>query len=132
MTYHFEIEGKPFPKQRPRFVRATGRAYTPKETVSFEQRVGEIAGEAIPSPLTGPIVITIEAIFKPAKSWSQKKRDASMRKPHTQRPDLDNIGKAIMDGLNGVAFVDDSQVYQIILHKSWGEEECTRIQVEER
>ncbi|KJU83118.1 Endodeoxyribonuclease, RusA-like protein, partial [Candidatus Magnetobacterium bavaricum] len=34
---------------------------------------------------------------------------------HTKRPDLDNLGKAIMDALNKVAYYDDSQI--VDLHK---------------
>ena len=36
---------------------------------------------------------------------------------YTSRPDVDNIAKAVMDGLNGVAFHDDSQITTIITAK---------------
>lgn len=36
-----------------------------------------------------------------------------------KRPDLDNIVKLVMDGLNGVAFHDDSQVIEIHAFSEW-------------
>ena len=35
------------------------------------------------------------------------------RTPHTSRPDLDNLVKSVSDGLNGVAFRDDSQITEL-------------------
>lgn len=70
----FAIPGKPFAKQRPRFSRATGRAFTPGQTVSFERQVGLIASQHVPEPLTGPVAIDIIAVFEPAASWPKKRR----------------------------------------------------------
>lgn len=132
MTVTLTIPGKPFAKQRVKFSRATGSAYTPKETVSFEGTVGRIAAEHFPEPLEGPVVVTIRAIFEPPKSWSKKKREAHLYGPHTQRPDLDNIEKAILDGLNRIAFADDGQVYETNTRKTWGEQAKTIVTIEER
>ena len=68
----FEIPGKPFAKQRPRATRQ-GRVYTPKETVSFERTVGQIAAHHFPKPFDGPVSVFIWATFQPPKSWSRKK-----------------------------------------------------------
>lgn len=132
MTVTLIIPGKPFAKQRPRFSRKSGRAFTPKETVSFEATVAAIAVQQFPEPLLGPVVLTIRAIFEPPQSWSQKKKDAHLYTPHTQRPDLDNIEKAILDGLNRVAFADDGQVYELNTRKTWGEQARTIVRIEER
>lgn len=116
----FEIYGKPFAKQRPRFSRASGRAFTPKETISFENTVRAEASRHFPQPISGPVRVTIRATFQPAKSWSKKKTDAHLSRPHTQTPDVDNIGKAICDGLNRIAFYDDKQVAEMNIRKIWG------------
>jgi Holliday junction resolvase RusA-like endonuclease len=125
----FEIPGKPFAKQRPRATRQ-GRVYTPKETVSFERTVGQIAMQHFPQPITGPIKVTIWATFEPAASWSAKKTAAVIGTYHTQRPDLDNIEKAILDGLNRIAFADDGQVAWVEKRKIWGPEAKTVVTVE--
>jgi Holliday junction resolvase RusA-like endonuclease len=126
----FEIPGKPFAKQRPRFSRRSGRTYTPGETVSFERTVGQIALEHFPKPITGPVKLTIWATFQPPVSWSKKKTAELMNRPHTQKPDLDNVAKAICDGLNRIAFVDDGQIYEIVMRKVWGPQPRTVIEVE--
>lgn len=130
MRVTFNIPGKPFAKQRPRFSRASGTAFTPAQTVSFERTVGQIATQHFPAPIEGPVGLVITATFQPPKSWSQKKRAAHLGRPHTQKPDLDNIGKAICDGLNRIAFADDSQVCATTMIKVWGEIEQTAIIVE--
>lgn len=126
----FTIPGKPFAKQRPRSTRQ-GRVYTPKETVSFERTVGQIAAQHFQEPLTGPVRVTILATFQPAKSWSKRKVAEHMSRPHTQRPDLDNCAKAILDGLNRIAWADDGQVASMEVRKVWGPAAQTVVFVEE-
>jgi Holliday junction resolvase RusA-like endonuclease len=128
----FTIPGKPFGKQRPR---ATGRGgfarmYTPKETVSFERVVGQIALPLFPAPITGPVRLTVFATFEPAASWSKKKRAQHLHRHHTQKPDTDNILKALKDGLNRIAWVDDSQVCEVVARKVWGLHAQTVVHVE--
>ena len=124
----FTIHGKPFAKQRPRHGKFT--TYTPKETVSFEAHVGSVALPLFDQPLTGPVKVAIWATFKPAVSWSKKKTAAHLGRYHTQKPDLDNIEKAILDGLNRIAFRDDSQVAEVQKRKIWGPDAKTVVTVE--
>ena len=49
------------------------------------------------------------------KSWSEKKRLRMDGKPHTQRPDIDNICKGIFDAL----YLEDSHIHEIALKKVW-------------
>ena len=115
----FVIHGKPFAKQRPRMTRR-GITYTPSETVSFENTVRAVAAEKFLEPLEGPVRVIIEAHFETPKSWPKAKTAALQGKPHIQRPDIDNIEKAILDGLNRIAFADDSQVCDMRTRKHWG------------
>lgn len=126
----FTVPGRPFAKQRPRATRQ-GRVYTPAETVSYERAVGVIAAQHFPEPLTGPVRLTVWATFACPKSWSKRKLDATIHRPHTQRPDLDNILKAIEDGLNRIAFADDAQIAEIDARKVWGHEGKVVVMVEE-
>jgi len=130
MKVTFEIPGKPFAKQRPRFSRRNGRAFTPKETISFERQVGVIAAQYFDRPFSGPVRLSVAATFEPAKSWSKKKVAGHINRPHTQRPDGDNILKAVSDGLNRIAFEDDAQIAAFSFSKVWGPVARTVVTVE--
>jgi Holliday junction resolvase RusA-like endonuclease len=49
------------------------------------------------------------------KSWSKKKRAEMSGKPHQQKPDADNLGKAIMDAV----LKEDCEVWDIRFTKLW-------------
>lgn len=49
------------------------------------------------------------------KSWSQKKKNAHRGLPHRQKPDIDNLCKALLDAI----FKDDCHIASIQLYKHW-------------
>jgi len=51
-------------------------------------------------------------------SWSKKKREMMNGQPHQQKPDKDNLEKALLDAL----FVEDSAIWDGRVSKVWGEE----------
>lgn len=116
-AFKFVIPGKAQPKQRARTCRNkhTGRSisFTPAETVNYENLVKfsfiNAGGEIIPE---GAISLTIVCNMEIPASASKKKQAlmASNEIMPTKKPDLDNIIKSIKDGLNKVAWKDDSQV----------------------
>lgn len=111
-TVSFTVYGKPQGKARPRFTKS-GRVYTPKTTAEYEQAVTKAyiaAANGYRFEDKGVKVI-ISAYFVPAKS--------SRRTKPTIKPDIDNIIKAILDGLNGVAYNDDKQVVCVLATKSF-------------
>lgn len=63
------------------------------------------------------------------KSWSKAKKESVRYK--TSKPDLDNLAKTVLDALNGIAFVDDSQVVDLRLSKVYADKEGTNIKVVE-
>lgn len=100
MITQLRINGKAVPKGRPRFTR-TGRVYTPKTTTDWEKHV--------------------------RKCWLYQQGDTQLAGKlsayvyimgaHSARKDVDNMAKSILDGLNGVAYHDDSQVQRLIVSK---------------
>lgn len=50
------------------------------------------------------------------KSWSKKKQDAMAGMPHQQRPDKDNLEKALLDAIFG----EDCRVWDGRVTKVWG------------
>ena len=49
------------------------------------------------------------------KSWSERKKQSMLGKPHQQRPDLDNYLKAWKDSV----FEEDSVVWKVYAYKRW-------------
>ena len=49
--------------------------------------------------------------------------------PYLKKPDSDNIAKAICDSLNGVAWKDDSQISDLIVHKYYDEEDMIIVEI---
>lgn len=119
----FVVDGPPVGKGRPRFrvitAKSTGRSfvntYTPKESSSYENLVKLSYRRSYGGPphAEGPVGVGITAFFPIPKSWPKwKKETAGSGLVRTEtKPDVDNILKAILDGLNGVAYSDDKQVY---------------------
>jgi len=133
------IPGRPRGKQRPRFNRATGRAYTPQETVSFEQRVqGEWIAAGRPRMADGPLVATVRGVYQRPGSHLRVKGGltaAGMRAPFPMPSvDLDNLAKAVLDSLNGLAYKDDRQIVHLTVCRRWavdGESDHTYVHVRE-
>ena len=78
-----------------------------------------------------PVEVLVTAYIEPPKSWSKKKRETAYGKPHTKKPDADNIVKSVLDGLNGIAYNDDSQVFHEDGKKFYGEREHLWVTVQE-
>ena len=63
------------------------------------------------------IDLDIKFVIPMPTSWSEKKRVEMDGKPHTQRPDLDNLIKAFKDAL----LIEDSHVHTYHnMKKTWG------------
>lgn len=123
------LDGKPVAKSRPRFTKK-GFAYTPRGTADYERLLQAQAKEEMGQrePFDGPVRVRIEYWFPVPKSYSNKKKEALIGTPHTKKPDLDNLVKTI-DALNGVVFLDDSQVVDIRAQKMYGQTPYTIIEV---
>ena len=124
----FTVKGKPVGKGRPRFTR-TGHTYTPEKTRAYEAAV---AWECkLPSTL--PQHVSVEVMVKPPKSWNKTKtKNALGGFIAPGRPDIDNYLKAVLDGCNGVAFLDDSQVVAIYATKRYAETDGVRVIIKEK
>ena len=109
------IPGNPIAKARPRW--AKWGLYSPKKTVNYETQIKERFASEYPgfTPIDGPIRLEIRAHMMIPSSMSQKKRllmsEGKIRPD--KRPDIDNLIKAGMDALQGLAFRDDKQVVEL-------------------
>ena len=123
MQIHFQVEGDPKGKGRPRFTRAGSftRVYTDKQTLDYEAVIKSFAAEAMGStdPLETPVSVFLYVRLPVPHSYSKKRTEAclsGLEKP-CKKPDIDNIAKTYLDGMNGVVFVDDTQVVDLHVKK---------------
>jgi Holliday junction resolvase RusA-like endonuclease len=125
MTFmlHFHIDGDPVPKGRPKFTSIAGfmRTYTPRKTVDYELMV-RAAAKAAMGPtdlLETPVGVYLYIRLPIPKSHSKKRKDACLsgqEKP-IKKPDIDNLAKSILDGMNGVIWKDDAQIVSLHVTK---------------
>ena len=133
----FTVEGTAVPKQRPRI--SGHRAYTPKRTKDYEERVLNEFRSSYSGfyPAFGkdvPVRICISVIQEIPKSWSKKKRlqaELGNIVPLSRNGDIDNIAKSILDALNGFAYEDDCQVTTLIVTKQYGVNPCAEVRLME-
>lgn len=117
----------PQSKQRVRVTRS-GRSYTPSATRRFEASVRVLTAHL--EPMQG--ALTMRVVFVCARPKSLPKRLAD-RQPKPTRPDLDNLTKALLDGLQGTCFADDAQLVQmsaVKVYAALGESPCIEINLQ--
>ena len=133
----FTVDGAAVPKQRPRI--SGRRAYTPKRTKDYEERVLNAFRSSCSGfyPAFGkdvPVRICISVIQEIPRSWPKKKRqqaEAGEIVPLSRNGDVDNIAKSILDALNGFAYEDDCQVTTLIITKQYGVNPCAEVRLGE-
>lgn len=134
----FTVPGKPFGKQRPRVI-SNGRfstAYTPKETVAYENLVKfyyqtEAKGDRFPDDAV--LRVEIAAYYEIPKSTSKSKKEAMLtyKVRPTKKPDIDNVTKAICDSLNLIAYHDDSAIVDAVVKKYYSTEPRVEVCIED-
>ena len=113
--------------KRPRFGR--GRTYNNPENeqlkrdvrIAFLQACKERYGEFRYAPQGTEVTVRIRC-YKPMPR-RHPKRVKGM--PFVVKPDADNVAKGVLDGLNGVAWHDDSQVTDLVVEKCTRESDTT-------
>ena len=126
-TITMDLPFEPMPKLRPRFSIHHGRVltHTPPKTKEFETMVAEYyrLAHSYTFEQHKPITVSIDFCLSVPASTS-KKRKADMISgviKHTVKPDIDNLTKAMLDALNGIAWYDDAQITMLHVSKSYAE-----------
>ncbi|WP_373116429.1 RusA family crossover junction endodeoxyribonuclease [Holdemania massiliensis] len=135
IALRFEVQGEPKAKARPRVTRS-GIAYTPKNTILYENLVRTSFQQYYPDhiPIDCEVEAIITAYFSIPKSASQRKKELmnfGLISP-TKKPDLDNIAKAVLDSLNGIAYKDDSQIVSMWVVKKYSERPRVEVILKEK
>lgn len=93
-------DGEPVSKHRVRFNSRTKKTYTPNKTKAHERVLADLAA----MQLSGAA---------PASDWEFGIRAVFYTGTH-QRKDVDNMLKAVLDAMNGLAFLDDTLVRELM------------------
>ncbi len=83
------------------------------------------------APLQGPIHLDVVFVLGIPQSWPKWKKAAAAAGDlcHVSKPDRDNLLKLLKDALNGVFWVDDSQVCSGSCEKRYGEVPQTQVRI---
>lgn len=124
----FTVLGEPVGKGRPKFSTFNGHAmaYTPQKTVNYETLVKLSYQQQCndkPYDKDIPLRAEITAYFPMPKSTSMKRKKMMLEGQirHTKKCDADNLAKAVLDALNGIAYYDDSQVCELSVSKLYSD-----------
>ena len=103
MTFNLPIDA--VPQGRPRFFK--GRTYDPPQSKQFKKDLALMVNSLDNSAFfTGELKLKID-IYRDKKSVTSRRYG-----------DIDNLTKAILDGLNGVLWQDDSQITDLHVTKN--------------
>lgn len=131
----FFVPGQPVGKGRPRIGRVNGNArmFTPEKTVNYEGLVKYAAHEAMKDSelLLKAVNVCLQIGCQVPASWSNKKQERALNNLifPTTKPDIDNLEKAIFDGMNGVVWKDDVQVIGVAKFKFYSNNPGVRVTV---
>ena len=133
----YTVYGEPIGKGRPRFARRGNfvSTYSPQKTKTYEDEIKMMAKAAMGSsePLETPVTVAIYIrVGIPASFSKQKRKDAieGILKP-TKKPDIDNIAKCFLDGMNDIVYLDDKQVVNLHITKVYAETPAVEVMVKE-
>lgn len=116
MTLSFFLHGRPIPKQSARIGKFGG--YQPKRIKQYADKVRAYCLQALSedkwSVSQRPVEVRMDFCFP----WpsNTKKSLIDKRLPRIKRPDLDNLAKALLDGMDSL-WLDDAQVSSLVVRK---------------
>lgn len=127
--YRLRLDINPVPAARPKLKRRGKGTYYPTTYATFRKEVKALVPFAcmqagIGAPVAGPLIVAVACVCKRPKVPSNE----------YPSPDVDNYAKAVLDCLNGQAWIDDKQILGLVITKEWaspGEEGHIEIEFKE-
>jgi Holliday junction resolvase RusA-like endonuclease len=84
-------------------------------------------------PLKGAITVFLYLRYAVPASYSKKRKEACLSGlEFPKRIDIDNVYKSITDAMNGIVYVDDSQIVEARITKVYHEIAGANVMVQER
>lgn len=111
------IEHKPIAQPRARARRGGGGVYNPSGPIdAYKREIKKQAARLTRKEAGEPVSVTITFQFPRTKKQLSKNAPTGLMW-HTKKPDADNLAKAVLDALNGIAWADDCQVCELNIKK---------------
>ncbi len=133
----YSVPGEPRGKGRPRFAKRGNfvKTYTDAKTASYEDQIRFYALKAMGDSkvIEGAVRVFVSIRMAVPKSYSAKRREACLNgfdKP-LKKPDWDNVAKSICDAMNGVIYVDDTQIVEAHVTKQYAAQSEVIVLVQE-
>jgi Holliday junction resolvase RusA-like endonuclease len=133
----YSVPGEPRGKGRPRFAKRGNfvKTYTDAKTASYEDQIRFYALKAMGDSkvIEGAVRVFVSIRMAVPKSYSQKRREACLNgldKP-LKKPDWDNVAKSICDAMNGIIYVDDTQIVEAHITKQYAQQAEVVVLVQE-
>lgn len=99
--------------------------FTPKKTRVFEDDIAALYMNQHGKFYDRGVALEVVAVFyMPIPKRTSKTMTSHMIKDfikHTKKPDVDNLLKALLDALNGIAYADDAQIVKLSAQKVYAE-----------
>jgi Holliday junction resolvase RusA-like endonuclease len=126
----FFVRGIPQPKGSTKafYIARLKRAIVTSDNKKLKPWEGEVraaAEQAQGNSVPGLGPFDIEIVFyvpRPGGHWGKKGLLPSAPAFPTKKPDLDKLGRGLLDGLTGCVFVDDAQVVDLHIRKRFAGE----------
>lgn len=117
---HFRVDGKPISKGSMRVRHdqyGDAHMYSDQPGLkTWETAVGYSARQAMGrmSPSSNPIEIVLEFVVP-----APKRREGELWPTQKGTGDIDKLTRAMLDGMNGIVYVDDAQVVRLLASKRY-------------
>ena len=122
----FFVPGKPHGEARPRvtihgtYIPRTTRLAKKAVADAFKIALANSDGKNRIPDSVNYCRVSIFAKYPIAKSWDNKRKyEAAHGLIVPGKPDVDNVAKLVLDALNGLAYRDDSCVYELLVTKAF-------------
>jgi Holliday junction resolvase RusA-like endonuclease len=121
----FRANGMPKGQPRPRAFSRGGRAavYDPGTAEGWKSCVAVAAQELEGAAIHCPLSVTLTFYLPRPKSHYRNNgtlKDSSPVYMNVNKPDIDNLAKAVLDALTNIrAWLDDDQVCELTIRKYW-------------
>jgi Holliday junction resolvase RusA-like endonuclease len=110
------------------------QTYTDAKTIDYETHVAMRARHAIGAtePLQGALSVFLYLRYTIPASYSKKRKEACLNGlEFPKRIDIDNVYKSITDAMNGIVYLDDSQIVEAHIKKVYAEIAGANVMVQE-